>query len=422
MRSPGGQRCGRAAPRCPLVDASARYAVAAASTRSRLPTSARLCGSRSSGGSRTAAAGRSVARLPPSASPGRSGSERSSPSAAPAACFPRWPLLVIAAIVGRRGPPRRRLAAVLATEPGSTRCSSRSGRSLARRVTSRSSPAWALAGAAAKVAAATAVGRCARDRQPASGRSRHRPRRRARRNPARHAGERRGRERRRRPRARLAGRRLADGAVGRDRLRRRRAPDRNGRRSRRRARARRPVGAARTSASPSRAVRDRDRRDRVRRDRAPAGRLIPSAVLARRARPARSSSVRAAFGCMARATAGSSAAPSSSRRARCAPEPPAAASDGVNERRWLPPSPVAITVTHTWPLRRSSTVAPKMMFVSSVAAPRTTSAASLTSSSVRSSPPAIESRMPRAPTISVSISGDFSARSAASRARFALSE
>jgi hypothetical protein len=58
-----------------------------------------------------------------------------------------------------------------------------------------------------------------------------------------------------------------------------------------------------------------------------------------------------------------------------------------------------------------------MMFVSSVAAWRTTSAASLTSSSVRSSPPAIESRIPRAPTISVSISGERSARSAASRAR-----
>ena len=80
-----------------------------------------------------------------------------------------------------------------------------------------------------------------------------------------------------------------------------------------------------------------------------------------------------------------------------------------------------MTVTQTWPFSRSSTVAPKMMLVSSVAAPRTTSAASLTSSSVRSSPPAIESRMPLAPTISVSISGDLSARSAASRARFALS-
>ena len=51
-------------------------------------------------------------------------------------------------------------------------------------------------------------------------------------------------------------------------------------------------------------------------------------------------------------------------------------------------------------------------------AARTTSAASFTSSSERSSPPAIESRMPRAPVISVSMSGERSARSAASRARF----
>src|SRR5262249_23160026 len=43
------------------------------------------------------------------------------------------------------------------------------------------------------------------------------------------------------------------------------------------------------------------------------------------------------------------------------------------------PKPVAITVTQTWPVRRSSTVAPKMMFVSSVEAARITSAASLTS-------------------------------------------
>jgi hypothetical protein len=40
---------------------------------------------------------------------------------------------------------------------------------------------------------------------------------------------------------------------------------------------------------------------------------------------------------------------------------------------------------------RSSIVAPKMMFVSSRAPRRTTSAASLTSLSERSSPPAIES-------------------------------
>src|SRR5206468_11753097 len=58
-------------------------------------------------------------------------------------------------------------------------------------------------------------------------------------------------------------------------------------------------------------------------------------------------------------------------------------------RRPRPPKPVATTVTQTWPFSRSSTVAPKMMFVSSVAAARITSAASFTSTSVRSSPPAI---------------------------------
>jgi hypothetical protein len=81
------------------------------------------------------------------------------------------------------------------------------------------------------------------------------------------------------------------------------------------------------------------------------------------------------------------------------------------------PMPVATTVTQTWPVSRSSTVAPKMMFVSSVAAPRITSAASFTSSSDMSSPPAIDSRMPVAPVISSSISGERSARSAASYAR-----
>ena len=45
----------------------------------------------------------------------------------------------------------------------------------------------------------------------------------------------------------------------------------------------------------------------------------------------------------------------------------------------FPPSPVATTVIQSWPLRRSSMVAPKMMFVSSVAAARTASAASFTS-------------------------------------------
>ena len=85
--------------------------------------------------------------------------------------------------------------------------------------------------------------------------------------------------------------------------------------------------------------------------------------------------------------------------------------------RRLAPRPVATTVTHTCPVSDSSTVAPKMICVSSVAACLITSAASFTSISERSSPPAIESRMPRAPVSSVSISGERSARSAASRAR-----
>src|SRR5438874_2738101 len=84
--------------------------------------------------------------------------------------------------------------------------------------------------------------------------------------------------------------------------------------------------------------------------------------------------------------------------------------------------PVATTVTHTWPVSLSSIVAPKMMFVSSVAALRIASAASLTSISVMSSPPAIESRIPLAPVISSSISGERSARSAASLARLSVPE
>jgi hypothetical protein len=43
------------------------------------------------------------------------------------------------------------------------------------------------------------------------------------------------------------------------------------------------------------------------------------------------------------------------------------------------PRPVATTVIQSWPVSRSSIVAPKMMFVSSVAAARTASAASFTS-------------------------------------------
>src|SRR5579862_6579380 len=100
--------------------------------------------------------------------------------------------------------------------------------------------------------------------------------------------------------------------------------------------------------------------------------------------------------------------------------PPSSATTGRENVRVLGrcrPMPVATTVTHTWPVSRSSTVAPKMMFVSSVAAERIASAASLTSISVMSSPPATESRMPVAPVISSSMSGERSARSAASFAR-----
>ena len=62
----------------------------------------------------------------------------------------------------------------------------------------------------------------------------------------------------------------------------------------------------------------------------------------------------------------------------------------LSRRRSRPPSP------RPGPSSRSSTVAPKMMFVSSVDAALITSAASLTSYSERSFPPAIESRIPRA--------------------------
>ena len=51
--------------------------------------------------------------------------------------------------------------------------------------------------------------------------------------------------------------------------------------------------------------------------------------------------------------------------------------DGAAARLRDPARPVATTVTQTWPVSRESTVAPKMMFVSSVAVARTTSAASL---------------------------------------------
>ena len=62
-------------------------------------------------------------------------------------------------------------------------------------------------------------------------------------------------------------------------------------------------------------------------------------------------------------------------------------------------------------------VAPKMMLASGSAASATTRAASLTSTSDRSGPPVTPSRMPLAPSIGVSSSGDAIAARAASAAR-----
>jgi hypothetical protein len=78
----------------------------------------------------------------------------------------------------------------------------------------------------------------------------------------------------------------------------------------------------------------------------------------------------------------------------------------------------ATTVTQTLSSRSGSTVAPKMMLASASAASATTRAASLTSNSDRSGPPVMPSRMPRAPSIGVSSSGEAMAASAASVARF----
>ena len=82
-----------------------------------------------------------------------------------------------------------------------------------------------------------------------------------------------------------------------------------------------------------------------------------------------------------------------------------------------PSKRVATTVTQTWSLSASSTFAPKMMLASGWAASPTSLAASLTSTSERSSPPVIESRIARAPSIEVSSSGEEIAFSAASIAR-----
>ena len=73
------------------------------------------------------------------------------------------------------------------------------------------------------------------------------------------------------------------------------------------------------------------------------------------------------------------------------------------------PNPVAITVTRTSSPIESSITAPKMTFAFWSAAPVTTSAASLTSKSPMSGPPVMLSRMPVAPSIDVSSSGEETA-------------
>src|SRR5919198_1470070 len=85
-------------------------------------------------------------------------------------------------------------------------------------------------------------------------------------------------------------------------------------------------------------------------------------------------------------------------------------------RRW-PPKPVAITVTRTSSLTPSSMTAPKMTFAFWSAAPVTTSAASLTSKRPMSEPPVTLRRIPVAPSIEASSSGDETALRAASAAR-----
>ena len=79
-----------------------------------------------------------------------------------------------------------------------------------------------------------------------------------------------------------------------------------------------------------------------------------------------------------------------------------------------PSKRVATTVTQIWSLSSSSTLAPKMMLASGWAASPTSFAASLTSTSERSAPPVIESRIARAPSIEVSSRGEEIAFSAAS--------
>ena len=77
-----------------------------------------------------------------------------------------------------------------------------------------------------------------------------------------------------------------------------------------------------------------------------------------------------------------------------------------------------MTVTRTSSPIASSITAPKMTFAFWSAALVTTSAASLTSKSPRSGPPVMLSRIPVAPSIDASSSGDETAARAASAARF----
>src|SRR5205807_1566741 len=78
---------------------------------------------------------------------------------------------------------------------------------------------------------------------------------------------------------------------------------------------------------------------------------------------------------------------------------------------------VAITEIFTSPPIRSSMTAPKMMLASGSAAAWMISAASFTSKRVRSGPPVMVNRTPRAPSIDCSRSGDMIAWRAASAAR-----
>src|SRR5919198_768716 len=103
------------------------------------------------------------------------------------------------------------------------------------------------------------------------------------------------------------------------------------------------------------------------------------------------------------AVAGIGASSTSSRRRR---------------RRPRAPKPVAITVTRTSSVAESSITAPKMTFAFWSAAFVTTSAASLTSKRPRSVGPVMLSRIPVAPSIVDSRSGDDTAVRAASLARF----